>query len=609
MSRKLISFTVFAAFCVLSFSIIGIGISNAEPAHGIAMHGKPALAKDFSHLPYANPNAPKGGKLVYGVQGTFDSLNPFVIKSMRTTARGIWDPVFGNLVFEALMMRSRDEPFTLYGLLAETVETDPDRTWVEFHLNPKAKFSDGHPLTVDDVLFTFQLLKDQGRPPYSSRMKKVASIDRVGEHGFRINFNELGDRELPLLFGLMPILPKHATNVETFQESTLVPPIGSGPYLVKQVKPAEKISYVKNPDYWARDLPVMRGFFNFDQIDVEYFRSGSAQFEAFKKGLFDIYPEGNPAKWRQAYDFPAVNDGRILKETFMTGTPTGMLGFVFNTRRPLFQNKEIRRALAQLFDFEWTNENLFFGAYKRTGSYFHGSSLSALGRKANDAERALLAPYPDGVNADVMEGKYSPVVSDGSGRDRKILRVALGIFRKNGYTLKNGKMIQPDGTPFQFEIMVSSQEQEKLAIAWQRTLTPLGISTSIRSVDAAQNQRRKGNFDYDVVISSFGASLSPGAEQIGRWGSSTRDLPGSFNFAGTSNPAIDAMIKALLSARKRQDFVTAVRAYDRVLISGHYVVPLYHLGEQRLVRWTHIARPEKTSLYGYRFPTWWSAKK
>ncbi len=384
---------------LVSFIHAGWALSvQAEPSHGIAMHGKPALAKGFSHLPYVNPDAPKGGKITYGVRGNFDSLNPFIVKSIRTTARGVWDPAFGNLVFESLLHRSRDEAFTLYGLLAETVETDAERTWIEFHLNPKAKFSDGKPITVDDVIFSFNLMKEKGRPPYSSRMKKVASMEKVGERGVRFNFTKEADRELALLFGMMPILPKHATDAENFDKSTLKPQIGSGPYLVGEIKPGESISYKRNPDYWAKDLPIKIGQDNYNNVKIEYYTSSGSMFEAFKKGLFDIFPEGDPSKWQQAYDFPAVSDGRVTKDAFRPKTPASMLGFVFNTRRTIFQDRNVRAALATLFDFEWANANLFFGAYKRTGSYFHGSELSALGMKASENERALLAPFPDAVS-------------------------------------------------------------------------------------------------------------------------------------------------------------------------------------------------------------------
>ncbi|MEE9313335.1 MAG: extracellular solute-binding protein [Rhizobiaceae bacterium] len=586
----------------------------ADPSHGIAMRGMPALPADYTHLPYANPDAPKGGRLIYGVKGTFDDLNPFDLKSIRTGGRGVWDPVFGNLVFETLLKRSKDEPFTLYGLIAEKVEMPDDRKWIEFHLNPIAKFSDGVEVKISDVIFTFNLLKEKGRPPYSSRMKTVAKMEQTGGRSIKLWFNDRASRETPMLFGLMPVLPEHATDVATFGQSTLKPPVASGPYVVSEVKPGERITYTRNPDYWAKDLPIQRGFFNFDEIRVDYYRSANAQFEGFKKGLFHVYPENSPSKWRTAYDFPALADGRVVKEVFPSRTPSGMLGFVFNTRRAKFSNRNVRKALAMLFDFEWANENLFFGAYQRTSSYWQDSTLSSLGNPASEAEKTLLSPYPDSVSKEIMGGTYRAPKSNGTGVDRKLLRSALSLLRKQGYSLKNGKLIGKDGRLLQFEILIagsagiSGQDIERLALSYKRTASKLGIAVEVRLVDDTQYQARKGSFEYDITVVRYSSSLSPGAEQHFRWGSRSKSIEGSFNFAGTSEPAIDAMIDALLEAKTEAQFQDAVRAYDRVLMSGHYVIPLYHLGEQRIARWKHIARPQQTPLYGPRTPTWWAAK-
>ena len=597
-------------FALVTFS--WIATVQAEPMHGVAMQGSPALPADFTHFPYANPNAPKGGKIVYGVQGSFDDLNPFDLKSIRTGGRGVWDPVFGNLVFESLMMRSRDEPFSMYGLLAEKIDLPDDRSWVEFYLNPKAKFSDGVQVKVSDVLFTFKLLKEKGRPPYSSRMKAVEKLEQTGEHSFKLTFNDRASRETPLLFGLMPVLPEHATDAGNFGQSTLEPPIASGPYRVTDVKPGESITYTRNPDYWAKDLPVQKGFFNFDTIKVEYYSSGTARFESFKKGNFYVYPENSPSKWRTAYDFAAVKDGRVVKEVFPKQTPSGMLGFVFNTRRELFKNRNVRKALTLLFDFEWSNENLFYGAYQRTSSYWQDSKLSSFGIPASEGEKKLLAPYPTAVLPKVMDGTYRAPVSNGSGVDRRLLRTALSLFRKEGYNLTGGKLVNKDGKPLAFEMLISGsagisgQDIERLALSYKRTAAKLGIDISIRLVDDSQYQSRKGTFDYDMTVVRYSSSLSPGAEQFFRWGSNSKSAEGSFNFAGTAEPVIDALIDAMLAARSDVAFIDAVRAYDRVLISGHYVVPLFHLTETRLSRWTKIQRPKKTSLYGPQLPTWWA---
>jgi peptide/nickel transport system substrate-binding protein len=599
-----------SAACLLT----SLASSFAEPSHGIAMRGAPALPADFKHLPYANPDAPKGGTLTYGVYGTYDDLNPFDLQSIRTGARGLWDPVFGNLVFETLLKRSRDESFTEYGLLAEKVEMPDDRKWIEFHMNTKARFSDGEPVKVSDVMFTFNLLKEKGRPPYSSRMKAVRKMEQTGPASFKLWFNERASRETPMLFGLMPVLPEHATDVDGFGKTTIKPPIASGPYTVAQVKPGESITYKRNPDYWAKDLPVQRGFFNFDTIKVDYYRSAQAQFEGFKKGLFDIYPENSPGKWLTSYDFPAVNDGRIVKDEFKNTTPSGMLGFVFNTRRDTFKNRNVRKALAMLFDFEWANTNLFYGAYKRTSSYWQDSHLSSFGQAMNTGEKALLAPFPGAVLPEVMDGTYRAPVSDGSGVDRKILRAALGALRTEGYAIKEGKLVDPGGSPLTFELLIagdagiSGQDIERLALSYKKSAAKLGIDIEIRLVDDAQYQARKGTFDYDMTVVRYSSSLSPGAEQLFRWGTRSQNMEGSFNFAGTAEPAIDATIDALLAARNEDEFRDAVRAYDRVLISGHYVVPLYHLGERRIARWKRIGRPQKASLYGPQFPTWWAAE-
>jgi len=590
---------------------LGLGlvpqIAPAEPMHGIAMIGEPALPPGFDHLPYANPDAPKGGKITYGVVGTFDSLNSFIVQGGTTSARGLRDPVFGNLVFESLLARSDDEPFTLYGLLAETVETPPDRSFVEFTLNPLAKFSDGTPVTVDDVIFSMEILRDKGRPNYKAYYAKVESIERIGERGVRFNMPNAHDRELPLIIGLMPILPKHAVNPETFDKSTLSPPIGSGPYTIATVDAPNAIVYKRNPDYWAKDLPIKRGLDNYDEIRIEYYRDANTMFEAFKKGLFQVNPEGDPAQWTTAYDFPAVRDGRVVKETFRTGVPKGMSGFVFNTRRPVFADRRVRQALAKLFDFGWVNKNLYYDAYARAAGYFNDSELSSIGVPANDLEKALLAPFPGAVDPAVMDGTYRPASSDASGGDRKLLREVLSELEAAGYELRdNGLVKAATGEPLTFEILVTTKEDERLALAYQRTLSRIGITATIRTVDAAQYQQRRQVFDFDMIRNTWIVSLSPGNEQLNRWSAAVADQDGSFNYPGVKEPAVDAMIQAMLQAKTREEFVAAVRALDRVLVSGAYVVPLFYLPDQWIARWTTIEHPERTALTGYQLPTWWA---
>jgi len=593
---------------------LGLGlvpqIAHAEPAHGIAMIGEPALPADFYHLPYVNPDAPKGGRITYGVVGTFDSMNPMIVQGGLTSARGLSsDPLLGNLVFESLLARSADEPFTLYGFIAETVETPPDRSWVEFTLNPAARFSDGQPVTVDDVIFSLELLRDKGRPNYRSYYSKVERIERVGERGVRFHLENANDRELPLILGLMPVLPKHAINPETFDKSTLATPVGTGPYVVSETRAPNFVVYKRNPDYWAKDLPIKRGFDNFDEVRVDYYRDTTSMFEAFKKGLYQVNPEGDPAQWNTAYTFPAVKDGRVVKETFKTGTPKGMSGFVFNTRRPMFADPAVRKALADVFDFNWVNHNLYYDAYVRSAGYFNDSELSSVGRPADEREKALLAPYPGVLSPEVMDGTYRPVDSDGSGADRKVLRAALTALQGPGYELDAGNRLvnKATGKPLAFEILVTTKEDERLALAYQRTLSRIGVAAAIRMVDAAQFQQRRLTFDFDMTRMSWAASLSPGNEQNFRWSQAAADTDGSFNLPGAKLAAIDAMIEAMLSAPTREDFVAAVRALDRILISGNYVVPLFYLPESWIAHWTTVARPETTSLTGPRLESWYAA--
>jgi len=587
--------------------IAALATVPARAAHGIAMQGDPALPADFTHFDYVNPDAPKGGSVTYCVVGSFDNLNPFIIKSLRTTARGIIDTIYGNLVFEPLMQRNMNEAFSLYGLLADDVEMDPDRKWIEFHLDPKAKWSDGEPVTPEDVLFTYDVFTDKGRPPYSDRMKKIAKLEKTGEHSVKFTFNNLADREFPLIIAMTPIIPKHAFDKETFDRTTLKPVIGSGPYTIAEVKPGDRIVFKRNPDYWGKDIPSKRGFDNFDQITIQYFLNANAQTEAFKKGLCAIDTETDPVKRERDLDFPAFREGKVKEEIFQTGVPPVVTGFLFNTRLKKFADPTVRRALGMLYDFEWANKNLFGGKFTRTMSYWQGSELSALGHPATAKEKALLAPFPDRVPPDVMDGTWRPPVTDGSGQDRKVLKAAYDVLKADGYRIEGGQMLDPRGEPFGFEILTSSQEEERLAALYQRTLAKLGIAVTIRTLDGDQIQSRKQRFDFEVLIgtSGFNNSLSPGIEQIGRWGSSSADVEGSFNLAGVADPAVDAAIEAMLNARQKDDFVAAVRVLDRLLISGNYMVPMQHNSEQWIAYWTYLAHPQKTPIYGYQLPAWW----
>jgi len=584
---------------VLAAFATGAQARPGVPEHGIAMHGEPALPPGFDHPRYANPSAPKGGRLTQGVLGTFDSLNPFVVKGLALSQ-------IRGYVVESLLARGYDEPFTLYSLLARTVETDDARSTVTFRIDPAARFSDGKPVTADDVIFSWQLLRDRGRPNFRTYYVKVAKAEALSERVVRFDLTGADDRELPLILGLMPVLPRHAIDPEKFEDTTLDPLIGSGPYVIGKVDAGRSVTLKRDPNYWGRDLPINRGFWNFEEVRFDFYRDANSHFEAFKRGLYDIRTETDPGRWETAYDVPAVRDGRIVKETFDTGLPKIFSGLVFNTRRPIFSDPRMREALALLFDFEWLNHNFFFDRYQRSASFFEGSELSARGRPADARERALLAPFPDAVRSDVMDGTWQPPVSDGSGRDRRTLERALDLLKAAGYQLSGTVLRQrTTGKPLTFELLVTTKDQERLGIAFARDLQRAGIALRVRIVDAVQYDRRRITYDFDMIEYHWDQSLSPGNEQAFYWGSAAADADGTRNYMGVKSAAIDALIAALLSARERDEFIAAVRALDRVLISGFYVIPLYHLPGQWVARWNTIAHPAETSLFGYLPETWW----
>ena len=599
-----------AACSVLLLALAICGTSGAlrqahaaEPRHAIAMHGAPALPEGFTRLPYADPAAPKGGRLVQGVLGTFDSLNPLIVK-------GIAPPSIRGYVIESLMARGYDEPFTLYGLIARAIETDAQRSYVTFHLDPAAKFSDGKPVTAEDIIFSWQLLRDKGRPNHRTYYAKVAKAEALGEQAVRFDLSGSDDRELALILGLMPVLAKHAVKPETFDETSFQAPLGTGPYVVGEVDPGKSVTLKRNPDYWGRDLAINRGLWNFDEVRFDYYREANSHLEAFKRGLYDLRNEHDPGRWQTAYDFAAVRDGRVLKEALPTGVPKASSYFVFNTRRAVFSDIRVREAISLLFDFEWINHGYFFDLYQRSASYFDGSELSSHGRPADQREKALLAPFAEAVRADVLDGTWSPPVSDGSGRDRVTLKRALDLFAAAGYELRGTALVErKSGRPLTFEILVTARDEERLALLFSQSLKRAGIAAHVRMVDAVQYEGRRLSYDFDMIQNRWDQSLSPGNEQAFYWGSAAADQPGTRNYMGVKSPAVDAMIAALLKAEDRGDFVAAVRALDRVLISGFYVIPLFYLPAQWVARWTTVGRPATTSLYGYLPETWWREPK
>jgi peptide/nickel transport system substrate-binding protein len=596
------------AFIFLAFGIpaaINIDKACAAESYAIAMHGAPALPADFTHMPYANPDAPKGGRLVQSVLGTFDSLNPLIVRGIPVQQIRPYGWERGYVI-ESLMARGDDEAFTLYGLLAKSLETDDDRSFVTFHINPLARFSDGQPVRAEDVLFSWTLLRDHGRPNHRQFYSKVARADAPDPLTVRFDFGDASDRELPLILGLMPILPKHATDVATFEQTSMSPPIGSGPYRITEVKPGASVTFRRNPDYWGRDLPLNRGMWNFDEIRLDFYREANAEFEAFKRGLYDFRVEAEPLRWHEGYDFPAARNGEVIRDTIKTGMPQPSEYLVFNTRRPVFADIRVRQSLTLLFDFEWINRNYFFGLYGRAAGFFAGSELSAYGRAPDDQERELLKPFASQMLPDILDGSYRLPVTDGSGRDRATLRSALQLLSQAGYELDGTVLRQrTTGTPFGFEILAATRDQERIALAYARDLKRAGIEVSVRVVDGVQFDQRRLGFDFDMIQNRWDQSLSPGNEQWFYWGSAAADHQGTRNYMGAKDPAIDAMIAAMLEARERPAFVSAVRALDRALISGFYAIPLFNVPEQWIARWNRIERPAAISLAGYLPETWW----
>jgi peptide/nickel transport system substrate-binding protein len=573
--------------------------ASAQPSYAIAMHGAPALPADFSHMPYANPDAPKGGRLVQGLPGTFDSLNPLIV-------RGLAVQQIRGFVVESLLARGNDEPFTLYGLLAKSIETDDARSYVTFRLDPLARFSDGRPVLAEDVLFSWALLRDKGRPNHRLYYAKVARAEALDARTVRFDLGGANDRELPLILGLMPVLPMHAVDVATFEETSMTAPVGSGPYRVTAVKPGASLMLTRNPDYWGRDLPVNRGLWNFDEIRLDFYREANGAFEAFKRGLYDFRVETEPLRWHDGYDFPAASNGEVIRDAIKTGMPQPSEFLVFNTRRPMFSDIRVRQALTLLFDFEWINRNYFFGLYGRAGGFFAGSELSAYARAADERERALLKPYAARMPPDILDGTYRLPVSDASGRDRTTLRSALALLAQAGYDLDGTVLRQRSTrTPLTFEILVTTRDQERIALAFTRDLKRAGIEASVRAVDGVQFDQRRLTFDFDMIQNRWDQSLSPGNEQSFYWGSEAADNQGTRNYMGAKDPAIDALIAAMLEAREHRELVSAVRALDRTLMSGFYAIPLYNAQEQWIARWNRIERPATTALSGYLPETWW----
>ena len=575
----------------------------AEPRHGIAMYGDPALPPDFVSLPYANADAPQGGKIVFGESGSYDSLNPFIVKG--ATPAGI-----SLLTVETLLGRSYDEPFSLYGVLAESVDTDAARSYVEFTLREGAQFSDGSPVTPEDVLWSFEKLGTEGSPKYATAWKKIAKSEKVGTRGVRFTFTEI-DREMPLLLGLRPILQKAQWEGRDFTASTLEAPIGSGPYVVGEFEAGKYISFKKNPNWWARDLPFYKGQHNFDEVRYEYFGDGGIVFEAFKAGEISTYRETNPAKWAANYDFAAVTAGDVVKSEIPHQRPSGIEGFVFNTRKPMFADWRVRQALIEAFNFELVNQTLNGGAVPRIASYYSNSELGApAGIAASGRVAELLAPFQDQLLPGAIEG-YALPISDGTEANRAGIRSATTLLEQAGWAVQDGVLKDIAGTAFAFEILLVNGADDHIAAAniYVEALKRLGITATVTTVDSAQYKERTTAYDFDMTHYIRSLSLSPGNEQTLYWGSAGVTEPGTRNWMGMNSPAAEAMIKTMVSSTDRAEFVAATQALDRILISGRYVVPFWYSSVSRMAHAKALHYPEKLPIYGdwlgFQPEVWW----
>ena len=595
----------FSALCsALILAAFAVGPAMAEEstvAHAIAMHGEPMHGPDFEHFNYADPDAPRGGTLIRSEIGSFDSLNPFIVKG--DAAAGI-----AAYVFPTLMTRSWDEPFTMYGYLAEAIETPEDRSWVTFHLNPNARWHDGTPITVDDVIFSMETHREMGTPGKRRYYGRIETVQRVGANGVRFNLNEEGDRESPLVLALMPIFSKAYYTENVFDETSLVPPLGGGPYRIARVEPGRQIVYERVLDWWGEDLPAFRGQFNFQTLRYDYYRDASIALQGFTAGDYNYRLEFNLERWATAYDFPAVQSGEVTLLDAPHGRAQGMRGFAFNTRRPVFSDPRVREALTHAFDFEWVNRNYLRGQYTRIDSFFANSAMAARGAPQG-RELALLEPYRGRVPDAVFSAPAPLPTTDGSGNIRGNLRQAGRLLDEAGWVVRDGVRVNADtGEALTFEILLRSASDERVAASFVENLKRLGVEASIRIVESAQYSARIETYDFDMMIHRWAVSLSPGNEQVNYWGSQFVNTPGNRNYAGVNDEVVDALTVAIADATDRDELEAATAALDRVLRAGHYIIPLYFSDIDHIAYWGDLGFVEYDSLYGQiaNVDAWWS---
>ena len=589
------------AFLAASFALAVSSLpSMAAPQHGLSLFGDLKYPANFQHFDYVNPDAPKGGTVKFATIGTFNTLNPFQLVGNKEGAE--------LQIFDTLMSASFDEPASSYGLVAQSVEVAPDKSSVTYTLRPEAKFQDGSKITPEDVIWTFDTLKTKAHPRYKLYYADVLKAEKVGDNAVKFAFRNGDNRELPSIVGEMPVLSEAAWSKVDFDKPLQETPLGSGPYKIASFEMGRSITYQRDPNYWGKDLAVNRGQFNFDTIRYDYYRDPSIALEAFKAGQFDIRVENVSKNWAVGYDSPALSASLIKKELIPNQVPQGMQGFAFNTRKALFQDPKVRDALTYLFDFEWTNKNLFYGAYTRSRSYFSNSELAATGAPSAD-ELKLLEPFKGQIADEVLTKEYDPPKTDGSGDIRENLRMALKLLGEAGWSLKNGKMVGTNGEPLQFEFLLSQDQADfqRVVLPFAQNLKRIGIDMAVRSVDPAQYENRMQTFDYDMTVIVIGKSLSPGNEQREYWTSATVDEKGGQNYMGIKSKAIDALVDDVINAKDRTGLVTATHALDRMLSWGHYVIPNWHFPYFRVASWDKFARPKVSPPYALALDTWWIA--
>jgi len=571
--------------------------SKVHVGHGFAMHGEPKYPEPPQHLDYVNPAAPKGGNVRFGTQGTYDSLHPFILKGVP--AAGI------SQLWETLCWQSRDEAFTVYGLIAETIEVPQDRSWTAFTLRPQAKWMDGTPITVDDVIWTFDTLKAKGPPMYASYYADVLKAEKTGERKVLFTFRNNENRELPLILGQLPALPSKWWASRDFEKSSLEVALSSGAYKVDGFDVGRSITYRRVPDWWAKDLWMNRGRSNFETLRYEYYRDAEVTFEAFKAGETDVRRENSGRNWMTRYDVPAVKEGRIKREELPNEMPQPMQGFVFNLRRELFKDRRVREAIGLMYDFEWQNKNLSYGFFTRSRSFFGNSELEAKGLPSPE-ELKILDPLKGKIPDEVFTKEYNPPKTDGSGNIREQARQAIGLLKPAGWEIKDGKMTDKNGKKLAFELLLNEAGFERMALPVKQNLERIGIEMNVRTVDTSQYRRRTDSYDFDMVIDLWGQAISPGNEQREFWGSNAADKPGGRNSMGLKDPAVDQLIELVIAAPDRDSLVVRTRCLDRVLQWHEFLIPQFRSGKELVAYWNRFSRPEKTAKYSpVAFDTWW----